>query len=417
MIEIHSAHSTTSDVISGYPEEDLRPGGRHNPGYFPAWLGMQLMEDGRFIIMRKLGWGMYSSVWLAQDVKSERYVAIKILTCEATKAIERQNSDEIAMLQKITKADRSHAGSRHVVEFYETFDMTGPHGLHRCIVTEPLGFNIDHLRRELGDARLSLPLVKIITRQILLGLDYLHNSCGVIHTDLKFDNIMLRPDEINFCVAATLAEDPSKAYCFDTSKPPTIVPIESQTLRIWGLPLEPGEVRLDVAIVDFGHSHWVDRHFQEHIQPMALRAPEVILGHPWNGSADVWNLGCLLVELFTGYWLFAARATDGWGREEDHLVRMTESLEEQFPLDFLRECKKRSEYFKEDGTWAHFTEHLEPNWPLRKMLATDSRFADDEEEVDATFKFLKRCLRLRPEDRATPKELVDDPWFASITSS
>ncbi|KAG8681781.1 hypothetical protein FRC11_000684, partial [Ceratobasidium sp. 423] len=124
-----------------------------------------------------------------------------------------------------------------------------------------------------------------------------------------------------------------------------------------------------------------------------------------------------LVELVTGSWLFEANARDKWGIEEDHLAYMTESLEEQFPLDFLRKCEKRSEYFKEDGTWAHFTEHLEPNWPLRKILETDAEFADNEEDVDATFKFLKRCLRLRPEDRATPKELVDDPWFASITSS
>ncbi|EUC56883.1 catalytic domain kinase [Rhizoctonia solani AG-3 Rhs1AP] len=385
---------------------------------------MQLQEDGRFIIMRKLGWGMYSSVWLAQDQKLERFVAIKILTCEATQALERQKSDEIAMLQKVAETDRSHEGSRHVVEFYETFVMAGPHGLHRCIVTEPLGLNIDHLRKEFGDARLGLPFVKTIVRQILLGLDYLHNSCGIVHTDLKFDNIMLRPDSISFCVAATLAADPSKAYCFDTSKPPSIVPVESQTIRIWGRPLEPGEVRLDACIVDLGHSHWVDRHFQEHIQPMALRAPEVILGYPWNGSTDVWNLGCLVCILLiwvfkplTGCWLFEAHGTDNWSTEEDHLVRMTQTLEEQFSLDFIRQCDNRSSYFKEDGTWAHFTEHLEPNWPLRKSFETFSKFADDEEEIDAVIKFLKRCLRLRPEDRATPRELVDDPWLASGTPS
>ncbi|KAG8711579.1 hypothetical protein FRC11_002423 [Ceratobasidium sp. 423] len=111
---------------------------------------------------------------------------------------------------------------------------------------------------------------------------------------------------------------------------------------------------------------------------MALRAPEVILGYPWNGSADVWNLGCLIVELLTACWLFEAHATDEWDREEDHLVRMTESLEEQFPLDFLKGCDRRNRYFKEDGA------------------------------------LLKRCLRLRPEDRATPRDLINDPWLASM---
>ncbi|KAJ1303869.1 hypothetical protein OPQ81_008287 [Rhizoctonia solani] len=345
-----SAHSSTSDVISGYPEEDLRPGGRHNPGYFPAWLGMQLLEHGRFVIMRKLGWGLYSSVWLAHDRKEVRPVAIKILTCEATRALESQKSDEICILEKIASTDREHEGSRHTLMFYETFDITGPHGLHRCIVTEPLGCNIAHLQKEAEYQPLDLQVVKTITRQVLLGLDYLHNSCGIIHTDLTFDNIMFRPDKLTFCVAASLTSEPSRAYCFDTSKPPSVVPIVSQSIRICGPPLEPGEVRLDAAIVDFGRAHWADRHFHEHIQPPALRAPEVNLGYPWDGSVDVWNLGCLIMELLTACWLFETFKMEEWDREEDHLVRVTQTLEEQFPLDFLEKCERRNQYFKEDGT-------------------------------------------------------------------
>lgn len=52
--------------MSGFPEEDLRDGGRDNPGYFPARLG-QPFEQARYVTVRKLGWGQYSSVWLAKD--------------------------------------------------------------------------------------------------------------------------------------------------------------------------------------------------------------------------------------------------------------------------------------------------------------------------------------------------------------
>ena len=62
----HSSAASSAGSVSGFPEEDLRSGGRHNPGYFPARLG-QTLQEGRYCIVRKLGWGQYSSVWLAKD--------------------------------------------------------------------------------------------------------------------------------------------------------------------------------------------------------------------------------------------------------------------------------------------------------------------------------------------------------------
>jgi serine/threonine-protein kinase SRPK3 len=103
------------------------------------------------------------------------------MTCDSTKALDKGNSDEITMLKKIAATDRSHNGSRHVMEYYETFDLPGPHGLHKCIVTEVLGISLDYLRREGGDLRLGARVVKTVIRQVLLGLDYLHNSCGIVH--------------------------------------------------------------------------------------------------------------------------------------------------------------------------------------------------------------------------------------------
>lgn len=65
-----SPHSSSSSggSLSGFPEEDLREGGRNNSGYFPARFG-QCLDEGRYVIVRKLGWGQYSSVWLARDRK------------------------------------------------------------------------------------------------------------------------------------------------------------------------------------------------------------------------------------------------------------------------------------------------------------------------------------------------------------
>lgn len=44
-------------------------------------------------------------------------------------------------------------------------------------------------------------------------------------------------------------------------------------------------------------------------------------------------------------------------------------------------------------------------------MIEDSELGDDV-EVDAAVRFLRRCLQLNPEKRASAKELVDDPWLA-----
>lgn len=201
-----------SDVVHGFPEEDLRVETSYNPGYFPAWIGIPLVKPGRYVIVRKLGYGQHSSVWLARDreyvsslhwlwpfahvtyYRLQRFVAIKIMTCEATQALDSGRSDEIGMLKTIAATDRSHDGSRHVMQYYDTFDQVGPHGMHRCIVTEVLGISLDYLRRETPeDTRLSARVVKPIIRQVLLGLDYLHSSCGIVHAGEAYKFMMSRP--------------------------------------------------------------------------------------------------------------------------------------------------------------------------------------------------------------------------------
>ncbi|KAI0824915.1 kinase-like domain-containing protein [Trametes gibbosa] len=402
-------------VASAFPEEDLSLEGHDNPGYFPAWLGQRLC-DGRYGIVRKLGWGQYSSVWLARDFKEQVFVALKILTCEATLAMTPgpdQRTDELRMLKKAASAQPAHRGFRHVLQYHESFEFEGPLGAHRCIVTEVLGFSLAHVRnmREDGDRRVPVDIVKRVVRQVLLGLEYLHNECGVVHGDLKHDNILFRPCELDAIVAQELVSNPSVTYVCSTILSPPVVPVISQPLPL--TPDPPLPVRLlEAVIADVGHAHWQDRHFQETIQPSALRAPEVILGHVWSTPADIWNLGCLVTELLIGSWLFKPSDAQQWSYEEDHLARMTEELEESFEPSFLDHCSHRDEFFRHDaGTFAQYVMPEEPAWPLPRLLETFSEL--DRDDMQLAEHFLKRCLRLNPDERATAKELVDDPWLAS----
>lgn len=127
-----------------------------------------------------------------------RFVSLKILTCEATKALssdENQRSDEQRMLEKIAAAEPSHRGFSHSLAYFGSFDFTGPHGLHRCIVTEVLGYSIDYLRKlNDTDRRVAPSIVKRVVKQVLMGLEYLHNVCGIVHTG-SFDGFPPAPDE------------------------------------------------------------------------------------------------------------------------------------------------------------------------------------------------------------------------------
>lgn len=61
------------------------------------------------------------------------------------------------------------------------------------------------------------------------------------------------------------------------------------------------------------------------------------------------------------------------------------------------------------GSFAHFTKHEEPTWPLRKLLQSFSELGDDTPRAE---EFLRRCLKLAPDKRATATELINDPWLA-----
>lgn len=61
-----------------------------------------------------------------------------------------------------------------------------------CMVFEVLGENLLSLIKRYDYRGIPLPLVREISRHILRGLDYLHTEAGIIHTDLKPENIVLR---------------------------------------------------------------------------------------------------------------------------------------------------------------------------------------------------------------------------------
>jgi serine/threonine-protein kinase SRPK3 len=120
---------------------------------------------------------------LARETSVNQHVALKILTADSYYGVGK-SVYELAILQHISKVDQRHAGYKHVIHLLDHFTHTGPHGEHLCLVFKVMGESVGALRRRFPTRQVPAALWKRIARQVLLGLDYLHQSCGVIHTGL-----------------------------------------------------------------------------------------------------------------------------------------------------------------------------------------------------------------------------------------
>lgn len=275
----------------GFPEEDLSKTG---VGYFAARLG-EVLDGGRYVVVRKLGWGYGSSVWLARDRRSvahltslpsrqllicgcseNRFVAVKILTCRATKVTtpgHGQWADEVGMLRKVASGNTNHRGARHNVAFYDSFELESARGRHLCVVTEPLGLSLHHVRYWREDKRVAPGIVKRLVRHVLLGLEYLHDVCGIVHAgrsgnplarrvaqasmvDLKLDNIILRPQKLEAVILNELVQKPSRIYEAEGRTEPSIVPVYSQSLPV-SVDRSLDEENVDAVLADYGHCELV----------------------------------------------------------------------------------------------------------------------------------------------------------------
>jgi serine/threonine-protein kinase SRPK3 len=119
--------------------------------------------------------------------------------------------DEIKLLTKVVEANPEAPGRAHVVQLLDHFKHRGPNGVHVCMVFEVLGENLLSLIKKYKHRGIPEPVVQQIVRQVLWGLDYLHRECGIIHTDLKPENVLVCVDDVNALVDQWIASDNATA--------------------------------------------------------------------------------------------------------------------------------------------------------------------------------------------------------------
>lgn len=72
----------------------------------------------------------------------------------------------------------------HILGFLDEFRHNGPNGQHVCLVFKAMGPDLGQLINAFPRRRLPIPIAKKIAKDLLSALTFLHDTCGVIHTDM-----------------------------------------------------------------------------------------------------------------------------------------------------------------------------------------------------------------------------------------
>ena len=169
----------------------------------------------RYVVIKKLGWGHFSTVWMVKDRKaaaassSTHFFALKVQ--KSAEHYTEAAMDEVELLDCISKErknievlatqngkDRDGVSdvdmleySQYVATLHDSFFHTGPNGRHMCMVFSVLGCNLLSVIKAFNYRGIPIPVVKNMIKGICKGLDFLHRKCSIIHTDLKPENVLL----------------------------------------------------------------------------------------------------------------------------------------------------------------------------------------------------------------------------------
>lgn len=244
---------------------------------------------GRYQVVEFLGEAAFSKAIQCVDLKNGQSYCLKVI--ENNKDYFDQSIDEIKLLRYINV--NGNVDENHVLRLHDFFY----HKEHLFIVTELLKDNLyDYYkfnREKETEEYFTVGRLQKITVQLLKGLTYIH-SLKLVHCDLKPENIMM------------------KSYS-----------------------------RAEVKIIDFGSSCFVHDNLGSYVQSRAYRAPEVILGCKYDYKIDIWSLGCILSELYTGSVLFQSDSLQG-------LLARIVAIIGPFPEWMLEEGKLSSKYFTKE---------------------------------------------------------------------
>jgi serine/threonine protein kinase len=167
--------------------------------FYPVQLGE--IFKSRYQVVAKLGFGTASTIWLCRDLEyvienvlqslmlyyyviTRENILLTLKICIAGQEATKVDS-EVAISQYLKSIDAEHPGKQLLRLVLEDFHIADPHGMHQCLLFNPLGISFSKFRNLFPEKGLNIELLQQTLQLVLLGLDFLHQA-GVVHTGMIY---------------------------------------------------------------------------------------------------------------------------------------------------------------------------------------------------------------------------------------
>lgn len=244
-------------------------------------------------MIKLLGQGTFGKVVEAYDKQRKARCAVKII--RSIQKYRDASRIELRVLSTLASNDKSNRNK--CIHLRDCFDFRN----HICIVTDLLGQSVFDFLKGNGFVPFPSSQIQQFARQLFTSVACMFSIASIpisqttdllvlhdlnlIHTDLKPENILLVSNAYQtFTYNRTI---PSSSHA--TAR-------NARQRRV----LLDGEIRL----IDFGSATFDDEYHSSVVSTRHYRAPEIILNLGWSFPCDIWSIGCILVEFFTGDALF-----------------------------------------------------------------------------------------------------------------
>ncbi|XP_061179583.1 cyclin-dependent kinase-like 5 isoform X2 [Saccostrea echinata] len=323
--------------------------------------------QARYEIVSTLGEGTFGKVVEVKDIqKGDEKLALKII-----KNIEKYREAaklEINVLEKIKEKDPD--GQFLCVQMKEWFDYHG----HMCIAFDMLGLSVFDFLKDNHYLPYTIDQVRHISYQLCYAVNFLHEN-KLTHTDLKPENVLFVNSDYE------VSYNPRKKR-------------DERNIK-----------NTDIRLIDFGSATFDHEHHSTIVSTRHYRAPEVILEMGWAQPCDVWSIGCIMFELYTGFTLFQTHDN------KEHLAMM-ERILGTLPYRMIKKTKKYKYFYNGKLDWDQGSskgKYVRENCKRLKHYLRDKG-----SEHRQCLELVEMMLDYLPNERITLKEAMKHQFFRPI---